>query len=152
MMCEKRRILSKIKKKIKGEEGYFEALLTVVIFFFLMSVMFALSSPFIVREKISIISRRTVDKISYDGKVDSSTKSFVNGLITKANINEKNPKYNFSGAIRADGKIQLRDEFTFKITAEDNIKLNALDNFEVTIPITKEQSGISEVFYKSSEL
>lgn len=138
--------------KIKDEKGYIEMILTIVIFFFLVAVLITLAPPFITREKLSIITRRTVNKIEYDGKVDVETRQFVDEQIKKANLTGKNVNYEFTGNIRPDGKIQLRDEFTFSINAEEKINLTGIGVFSMTMPINKSQTGISEVFYKSSEL
>ncbi|WP_455089270.1 DUF4320 family protein [Peptoanaerobacter stomatis] len=142
----------KILKKIKNEDGFIEMFFIIVLFFFLISVLISVAPPFIAREKLSIISQRVVDKVAYDGKVTADTHTFINDLITKANMQDKDVTYSFNGNIRADGKIQLRDEFTFNIDAKENINLTGFGLTSITIPINKSLDGISEVFYKSSEL
>lgn len=147
-----KKLLTKLLFKIKDDKGYIEMLMTVVIFFFLIAVLITIAPPFITREKLAIITRRTVDKVEYDGKVDVSTNQFVDELIKKANLTGKNVKYKFTGDIRPNGKIQLRDEFTFSIDAQEQINLTGIGAFAINMPINKKQTGISEVFYKSSEL
>ena len=102
---------NKILKKIKNEDGFIEIFMFIIIFFFLISILISVAPPFITRQKLSIISRRTVEKVSYDGKVTPQTYTFINDLIDSANLKDKNVTYSFSGNIRPNGKIQLRDTF-----------------------------------------
>lgn len=145
-------IKSKLIKKIKNEDGFVELFMFIIIFFFLISVLISIAPPFITREKLSIISRRTVEKVAYDGKITADTYTFIDDLITKANLQGKNPTYSFSGNIRPNGKIQLRDEFIFTINADETIHLTGFSTTDINMNIDKTLSGISEVFYKSSEL
>ncbi|WP_455089677.1 DUF4320 family protein [Peptoanaerobacter stomatis] len=142
----------KIINKAKNQDGYVEFFFTIFVFCFLISILIAIAPPFITREKVSIITRKTVEKVEFDGKVTPQTYTFVDNLINKANLTSKNPKYSFTGNIRPNGKIQLRDEFHFKINVTEKIKLTGFDATDINMPIQKELTGISEVFYKSSEL
>ena len=145
-------IESKIQKKLKNEDGYIELFFIIIVFFFLLSVVISVSPPFILREKLNIITSRVVEKVEYDGKVTAETHTFLNELITRAKINDKGVTYTFNGNIKPNGKIQLRDEFTFSINAIEKIKISGFGDFTYDMNIQKEQTGISEVFYKNSEL
>lgn len=145
-------IESKIQKKLKNEDGYIELFFIIIVFFFLLSVVISVSPPFILREKLNIISTRVVERVEYDGKVTPDTHSFVNDLINRAKINDKVVTYAFNGNIKPNGKIQLRDEFTFSINAIEKIKISGFGDFTYDMNIQKEQTGLSEVFYKNSEL
>ena len=51
------------------------------------------------------------------------------------------------------GKIQLRDEFDFKMEVTVPLKFaNIGQSINITIPIKKETSGRSQVYYRPSEL
>lgn len=143
---------NKILKKIKNEDGFIEIFMFIIIFFFLISILISVAPPFITRQKLSIISRRTVEKVSYDGKVTPQTYTFINDLIDSANLKDKNVTYSFSGNIRPGGKIQLRDEFQFTIKADESIHLTGFSLTDINMSIDKKLKGVSEVFYKSSEL
>lgn len=152
-MKKKKNYIKKwILKKIKNNDGFIEMFMMIIIFFFLISILLSVAPPFIAREKLNIISRRVVDKVAYDGKVDSSTHIFINELINKANLQNKNVTYAFNGNVRPDGKIQLNEEFTFTINATEQINLTGFGDFHLDMLIKKENTGVSEVFYKSSEL
>lgn len=147
-----KKFLKHIIYKLRNEDGYIEILFMIVIFFFLISVLISVAPPFITRNKLTTISKRVIEKVEFDGKITADTNVFVNDLIQRANLQNKNTIYSFSGNIRPNGKIQLRDEFTFSITSEEKINLTGIGVFNIVMNIKKEDTGVSEVFYKSSEL
>lgn len=146
-------MIQKIKNYFKNQKGEIDPL--IILFFVFLGVAIITTSvePFLVRQKVVQISNEIVEEVEYNGVIDSSTASHVNSLITAYNISKYHPKWKFEGDIMPSGKIQLRDEFDFKMEVTVPLKFaNIGDGINIKIPIKKQTSGRSQVYYRPSEL
>lgn len=146
-------MIQKIKAYIKGEKGEIDPL--IILFFVFLGIAIITTSVelFLVRQKVVQISNEIVEEVEYNGVIDSNTTSHINSLIGTYNIGKYHPKYKFEGAIMPSGKIQLRDEFDFKMEVTVPLKIaNIGQSINIIIPIKKSTSGRSQVYYRPSEL
>lgn len=146
-------MIQKIKNYFKNQKGEIDPL--IILFFVFLGVAIITTSiePFLIRQKVVQISNEIVEEVEYNGIIDSSTTSHVNSLITAYNIDKYHPKWKFEGDIMPSGKIQLRDEFDFKMEVTVPLKFaNIGDSINIKIPIKKQTSGRSQVYYRPSEL
>ncbi len=143
-------IQNKISRTIKGNSGEVDKLVILLVLFMVLAVFLAFVEPFIVRNKVVLASKEVVEEMEFIGRIDHS---FVDNVIKKYNLQGLNPQYKFTGAISPSGKVQLRDEFTFWI--EVNVKLDLMNispTMSFTIPISKTQTGRSQVYYRPGEI
>ena len=145
-----RLIKNKTSLIVKGVSGEVDKLIVLLVLFMMLAVFMAFVEPFIVRNKVVLLTKEVVEEMEFMGKID---KSFVEDSIKKYDLQGLNPQYKFTGAIAPSGKVQLRDEFTFWIRVDvklDLVKISPSMSF--TIPISKTQTGRSQVYYKPGEI
>ena len=146
-------MIQKIKSYLRNQKGEIDPLIILFFVFLGIAIITTSVEPFLVRQKVVQISNEIVEEVEYNGVIDSSTASHVNSLITAYNISKYHPEWKFEGAIMPSGKIQLRDEFDFKMEVTVPLKFaNIGQSINITIPIKKETSGRSQVYYRPSEL
>lgn len=146
-------MIQKIKSYLDIQKGEIDPLIILFFVFLGIAIITTSVEPFLVRQKVVQISNEIVEEVEYNGVIDSSTTSHVNSLITAYNISKYHPKWKFEGDIMPSGKIQLRDEFDFKMEVSVPLKFaNIGQSINITIPIKKETSGRSQVYYRPSEL
>lgn len=151
-------MLKKLKEKLKGlakDERGFVGMITIIFISFVVIYNISVWSPaFFSQQDVNILVEEVIEDVEYKGRVDSSTHMMVNSLISKMKLSGNNINYRFSGSIRGDGKIQLRDEFTLEVTGEKEITLSnfAFRPIKVKVPLKKTLTGKSQVYYKPSEL
>ena len=139
----------KFIKFLKAKSGDFEHIWLVFVAFFSLALILTFVPNFINRQKVVYLTKAIVEEVEYNGVVDSNTYNKINELIIKYNFKTMNPTYSFSGNIKSDGKIQLRDEFTFTFSIDDKIRAINLDNvYSIPITISHQMSGKSQVYYK----
>lgn len=145
---------NRLKRFIKDERG-FVGMITIIFISFVVIYNISVWSPaFFAQQDVNALAEEVVEDIEYKGKVDSSTHSMVNELISKMKLSGNNINYKFSGSIRGDGKIQLRDEFKLEVTGEKEVTLSnfSFKPIKVKVPLRKTLTGKSQVYYKPSEL
>lgn len=74
----------------------------IILFFVFLGIAIITTSvePFLVRQKSCANKQwEIVEKVEYNGIIDSSTTSHINSLITAYNINKYHPKWKFEGAV-----------------------------------------------------
>lgn len=139
----------KIINFIKSKKAEFEHIWLVFFAFFSLAIVLTFVPNFINRQKVIYLVKAVVEEVEYNGVVDSNTYNHINNLILKYNLQLLNPQYSFSGNIKSDGKIQLRDEFNFKFSIDDKIRAINLDSvYEIPIKISHSMAGKSQVYYK----
>ena len=128
-------MIQKIKNYFKNQKGEIDPL--IILFFVFLGVAIITTSiePFLIRQKVVQISNEIVEEVEYNGIIDSSTTSHINSLITAYNIDKYHPKFDF--------KMEVSVPLKFA---------NIGQSINITIPIKKETSGRSQVYYRPSEL
>lgn len=146
-------MIQKIKSYLRNQKGEIDPLIILFFVFLGIAIITTSVEPFLIRQKVVQISNEIVEEVEYNGVIDSSTTSHINSLIGTYNISKYHPKWKFEGAIMPSGKIQLRDEFDFKMEVTVPLKFaNIGDSINIKIPIKKQTSGRSQVYYRPSEL
>lgn len=145
--------LHKIFKKIMEENGEIEPLIAMFIMFVAIWNIGVWSKPFFEYQNMVRLTEKAVEEAEYTGKVDNELYSLIASNINDLNLSDNNIEYSFEGNIRADGKVQLRDEFTMQTKGTVKVKLsNFSDLFTIEIPIEKKMKGESQNYYRPSEL
>lgn len=143
-------LIRKTKKFFKKEDGEVDKLVVLMFLFLMLSIFISFAEPFFIRNKVSLLTKEVVEEVEYTGKVDDS---LVTSLIGKYGLDKYNPTFQFSGQIMPGGKIQLRDEFSFNIKIDYVLHLaNLGEKIKIPLPISKTQTGRSQVYYRPSEL
>lgn len=155
----KRSLSKALRKKangkfIKDQRGEVEILLILFVMFLCISFIFPVTQPFITNANVTAMAKLVVEDVEFRGVVDSETQAMVRTLMTKFNLDDKNPTYSFTGSIKPSGKIQLRDEFVFEIKVVEYITFANFNERPIRIPITihKKIVGQSQNFYRSNEI
>lgn len=138
-----------IIKFLKDKKAEFENIWLVFIAFFCIALTLTFVPNFINRQKVVYLVNAITEEVEYNGVVDHRTYDKINDLILKYKFTSMNPRYSFSGNIKPDGKIQLRDEFTFTFSIDDKVRAINLDEvYTIPITISHQSSGKSQVYYK----
>lgn len=134
----------------KSGEMYYEIIIkTLIVVVFLLTVI-NLYNVFIRYQNINYLCKRVVRAVEIEGQVNGNVDAVFNQVNSQLGLNASYQVVNVS-YFDASRKIQLRDTFTVRVTASYNFEiLNPLfaPPVVVSIPITVDITGLSEVFWK----
>lgn len=138
-----------MNKKYKSAAMMIEMLFQISIAMALIFCFVSLWQPFIRKINIDYMAKTIVRSIEANGRIDSNVYDLQNELKSELGIN---PSVTYSADyISGTNKIQIRNKF--KVTITDVVKIKLInptfsDPVTVDIPIKKELTGISQVFWK----
>lgn len=138
-----------MNKKYKSAAMMIEMLFQISIAMALIFCFVSLWQPFIRKINIDYMAKTIVRSIEANGRIDSNVYDLQNELKSEFGIN---PSVTYSADyISGTNKIQIRNKF--KVTITDVVKIKLInptfsDPVTVDIPIKKELTGISQVFWK----
>lgn len=136
-------------KKYKSAAMMIEILFQISIAMALIFCFVSLWQPFIRKINIDYMTKTIVRSIEANGRIDSNIYDLQNELERELGIN---PNVTYSADyISGTNKIQIRKKF--KVTVTDVVKIKLInptfsDPVTIDIPIKKELTGISQVFWK----
>ena len=136
-------------KKYKSGAMMIEVLFQISIAMALIFCFVSLWQPFIRKINVDYMAKTIVRSIEANGRIDNSIYDLQNQLETELGFS---PNVTYSADyISGTNKIQIRKKF--KVTITDVVKIKLItpsfgDSITVDIPIKKELTGISQVFWK----
>lgn len=131
-----------------------DMLLILMVTFFGISFILTSLKPIVTNANLTSMAKIIIEDVEFRGIVDAETTQLIQNKLSDFNLADKDPTWSFSGSIKPSGKIQLQDEFTFTITVTEQIVFSNLtgEPIAVDIPITKTLKGVSQNYYRASEL
>lgn len=149
------KILKERTKSVLGNRrGSVDILVILFVFFGCVALAFPFSKVFITNANLTSVAKIIVEDVEFRGIVDPETNLLIQRKLADAGLSDLSPSYQFTGDIKPSGKIQLQDEFVFEITVTDRLTFANFTGspFAIDIPITKRISGVSQNYYRASEL
>lgn len=144
----------KVKMALKDQRGSVDILIILFTFFCCVALAFPFSKVFITYSNLNSMAKIVVEDVEFRGIVDTETNLLIQRKLADASLSDLRPSYKFTGDIKPSGKIQLQDEFTFEITVMDRLSFANFTGhpFAIDVPITKKIDGVSQNYYRASEL
>lgn len=136
-------------KKYKSGAMMIEVLFQMAIAMALIFCFVSLWQPFIRKINVDYMAKTIVRSIEANGRIDSNIYDLQNQLEAELGFS---PNVTYSAEyLNGTNKIQIRKKF--KVTITDVVKIKLItpsfgDPITVDIPIKKELTGISQVFWK----
>lgn len=144
----------RIKSVLKDQRGSVDILIILFTFFCCVTLAFPFSKVFITYSNLNSMAKIVVEDVEFRGLVDTETHLLIQRKLADASLSDLNPMYKFTGDIKPSGKIQLQDEFTFEVAVTEKLTFANFTGhpFSIEIPITKKIDGVSQNYYRASEL